>query len=95
MEFDINIESDGTQKFFKFLGPVLNTLHSGRILIVDELHNHLHPAMTRFIIELFHNDKINTKNAQLIFTTHETSVLNKDIFRKTKSIFARNKTKPQ
>ena len=93
VEFDINVESDGTQKFFKFLGPVLNTLHSGRILIVDELHNHLHPAMTRFIIELFHNDKINTKNAQLIFTTHETSVLNKDIFRKDQIYFCEKQNK--
>lgn len=93
VEFDINVESDGTQKFFKFLGPVLNTLHSGRILIVDELHNHLHPAMTRFIIELFHNNKINTKNAQLVFTTHETSVLNKDIFRKDQIYFCEKQNK--
>lgn len=93
IDFNINLESDGTQKFFKFLGPVLNTLHSGRILIVDELHNHLHPAMTRFIIELFHNNKINTKNAQLVFTTHETSVLNKDIFRKDQIYFCEKQNK--
>ncbi|TQR61524.1 AAA family ATPase [Campylobacter troglodytis] len=87
------LESDGTQKFFKFLGPILDTLQNGRVLVVDELHNHLHPAMTRFIISLFHNEKINTKNAQLIFTTHETSVLNKDIFRKDQIYFCEKRNK--
>ena len=87
------LESDGTQKFFKFLGPILDTLQNGRVLVVDELHNHLHPAMTRFIISLFHNEKINTKNAQLIFTTHETSVLNKDIFRKDQIYFCEKQNK--
>ncbi|MGX3097703.1 AAA family ATPase [Helicobacter sp. 23-1046] len=93
IDFNIELESEGTQKFFTFLGPVLETLRSGRILIIDELHNHLHPSMTRFIIELFHNDKINTKNAQLIFTTHETSVLNKDIFRKDQIYFCEKQNK--
>ena len=93
IDFNMDLESEGTQKFFTFLGPVLETLSSGRILIIDELHNHLHPAMTRFIIELFHNDKINTKNAQLIFTTHETSVLNKDIFRKDQIYFCEKQNK--
>lgn len=93
IDFNMDLESDGTQKFFTFLGPVLETLRSGRILIIDELHNHLHPSMTRFIIELFHNDKINTKNAQLIFTTHETSVLSKDIFRKDQIYFCEKQNK--
>lgn len=93
IDFNMDLESGGTQKFFTFLGPVLETLRSGRILIIDELHNHLHPSMTRFIIELFHNDKINTKNAQLIFTTHETSVLNKDIFRKDQIYFCEKQNK--
>ena len=89
----MNAESDGTQKFFTFLGPILDTLNEGKILIIDELHNRLHPTMTRFIIELFHNEKINTKNAQLIFTTHETSVLNKDIFRKDQIYFCEKQNK--
>lgn len=93
INFDINLESNGTQKFFILLGPVLDTLHNGRVLVIDELHNQLHPAITRFIIELFHNNKINTKNAQLIFTTHETSVLNKDIFRKDQIYFCEKQNK--
>lgn len=93
VDFDVNLESDGTQKFFAFLGPALNTLDRGTILIVDELHNHLHPAMTKFIINLFHNEKINKKNAQLIFTTHETSILHKDIFRKDQIYFCEKQNK--
>lgn len=89
----MNLESDGTRKFFTFLGPILDTLYKGKILIIDELHNHLHPTMTRFIIELFHNEKINTKNAQLIFTTHETSVLSKDIFREDQIYFCEKQNK--
>lgn len=57
IDFDISLESDGTKRFFTFLGPILDTLSKGKILIIDELHNHLHPTMTRFIIELFHNEK--------------------------------------
>lgn len=93
VDFDVNLESDGTQKFFAFLGPALNTLGKGTILIIDELHNHLHPAMTRFIINLFHNEKINKKNAQLIFTTHETSILHKELFRKDQIYFCEKQNK--
>lgn len=93
IDFDINLESDGTRQFFAFLGPILDTLDKGKILIVDELHNHLHPAMTKFIINLFHNEKINKKNAQLIFTTHETSILHKDIFRKDQIYFCEKQNK--
>ena len=80
-------ESDGTQTFFEFLGPIIDTLEKGRILVVDELHNHFHPMMTKYIIQLFHNKYINKKNAQLIFTTHETSVLDNEIFRKDQIYF--------
>lgn len=94
IDFDMmNLESDGTKRFFSFLGPILYTLNKGKILIIDELHNRLHPTITRFIIELFHNEKINTKNAQLIFTTHETSVLSKDIFRKDQIYFCEKQNK--
>lgn len=93
IDFDVNLESDGTQKFFAFLGPALNTLDKGKILIIDELDKHFHPAMTRFIINLFHNEKINKKNAQLIFTTHETSILHKEIFRKDQIYFCEKQNK--
>jgi len=75
-------ESDGTQQFFSFIGPWLDTLKNGYILVIDELHDSLHPKMVKYLVGLFNNSKTNPKNAQLIFTTHETSILNQDVFRR-------------
>lgn len=93
VEFYIQQESEGTRKFFEFLGPIMDTLEKGKVLVVDELHNHLHPMMTKFIIGLFHSEKFNKKNAQLLFTTHETSVLSDDIFRKDQIYFCEKQNK--
>lgn len=79
---DFSEESDGTQKFFSFAGPWIDILEKGYILIVDELHDNLHPKMVKYLVNLFHSSKTNPKNAQLIFTTHETSILNQDVFRR-------------
>ena len=49
-------------------------------MVLDELHDQLHPALVRFLIELFHDPRRNDKGAQLIFSTHETSILNQDVF---------------
>ena len=80
--FDFSDESGGTQKLFAFAGPLLDVLSKGRILFVDELDTSLHPLMVRFLISLIHNQEINKNNAQLAFTTHDTSVLDTDIFRR-------------
>lgn len=80
--FDLDKESDGTQKIFALAGPWLDTLENGHILIIDELHDNLHPLMVKFLVGLFHNQETNPKNAQLIFTTHDTSILNQDVFRR-------------
>lgn len=90
---DLEQESEGTQRFFKLIGPWLHSLEKGNIIIIDELHNHLHPLMTKFLIELFHNANLNTSNAQLIFTTHETSVLNQDVFRRDQIWFCEKQNK--
>ena len=75
-------ESVGTQKFFKMSAPILNTLKEGKILMIDELDASLHPILTRHLIKLFHDKTINTKNAQLIFVTHDTNLLKPYIFRR-------------
>lgn len=79
---DFDEESDGTQKFFSFAGPWIDTLNKGYVLVIDELHDNLHPKMVKYLVNLFHSDKTNPNNAQLIFTTHETSILSQDIFRR-------------
>jgi len=80
--FDFDDESDGTQKLFSFAGPWLDTLENGYVLVIDELHDNLHPKLVQFLVKLFHSDKTNPKNAQLLFTTHETSILSSDMFRR-------------
>lgn len=75
-------ESDGTQRLFLQAGGWLKALKEGSVLCVDELDLHLHPNIVRYLIELFHNPKINQKNAQLIFTTHDTSLLDCELFRR-------------
>ncbi|MEF8770989.1 AAA family ATPase [Candidatus Accumulibacter contiguus] len=82
VSFDFRDESDGTQKFFAFAGPWLDALKNGFVLVIDELHDNLHPKMVQFLVQLFHNSETNPKNAQLVFTTHETSILNQDVFRR-------------
>lgn len=80
--FDFEDESDGTQKLFAFAGPWLDSLANGYVLFIDELHDNLHPRLVQFLVQLFHSSETNPKNAQLIFTTHETSILNQDVFRR-------------
>jgi AAA15 family ATPase/GTPase len=75
-------ESDGTQKLFDYAGPWLDGLKNGRIFMVDELNNSLHPHILRFILGLFHSAALNRENAQLIFTTHDTSLLDQEIMRR-------------
>lgn len=80
--FDFDDESDGTQKLFSFAGPWIDALSNGLVLVIDELHGSLHPRLVQYLVELFHNDQTNPKNAQLVFTTHETSILNQEVFRR-------------
>ena len=82
VSFDFNDESDGTQKLFAFAGSWIDSLANGCVLFIDELHDNLHPMLVRFLVQLFHSSETNPKNAQLVFTTHETSILNQEIFRR-------------
>jgi hypothetical protein len=75
-------ESDGTQKLFSLAMPLIDILEKGRLVYIDELNNSLHPFIVKMIIDLFNNPETNPHHAQLIFTTHDTSVLRKDIFRR-------------
>jgi len=80
--FELTDESTGTQRLFSLAAPVLDVLRDGRILLVDELDASLHPLLVRQLIAMFHNKQLNQKNAQLIFTTHDTTLLDKAIFRR-------------
>ena len=81
--FDLDIhESDGTQKAFSFSGPLLDVLLNGKTLIVDELDARLHPIITQAIVQMFNDEDLNTNNAQLIFATHDTNLLDNKFFRR-------------
>ncbi len=78
--FDIH-ESEGTKKMFELSPHIFMALNHGTTLIIDEFDARLHPLLTRKIIELF-NSSANKKNAQLIFTTHDTNLLSSEILRR-------------
>lgn len=76
------LESNGTRKMFYLFDFFLDALKNGMVLFVDELDAKLHPLLTRYIINLFHNSEKNIGNGQLIYSTHDTVNLNKDTFRR-------------
>lgn len=70
------MESEGTKKVIELSGPIFDTLTEGGVLLVDELDAKLHPFLTIHILRLFMSPKTNPNGAQLIFTTHDTKLLN-------------------
>jgi hypothetical protein len=67
---------------------LLQALKTGGALVVDELDARLHPLLTRTIIGLFNSNETNPHNAQLIFATHDTNLLSKELFRRDQIWFA-------
>jgi len=74
-------ESHGTQRTLSMLGPIFDILETGKVAFIDELEVNLHSNITRFLVRLF-NSKHNKNNAQLIFTTHDTNLLDSELFRR-------------
>ncbi|MFZ1631942.1 MAG: ATP-binding protein, partial [Anaerolineae bacterium] len=75
-------ESNGTQRLFALGGPLVEVLEKGWTLFVDELDASLHPLLVRYLVEMFHNPQINPKGAQLIFNTHDTTLMDCNLFRR-------------
>ena len=73
--FDLADESSGTRNLLSLTGPVLDILRKGLTLLVDELDTSLHTLLVQALVRLFHQTETNTGGAQLIFTTHDTSLL--------------------
>lgn len=76
------MESEGTKKVIELSGPLFDTLKGGKLLLVDELDAKLHPFLTLSIVRLFMNPATNPNGAQLIFTTHDTNLLNLKFLRR-------------
>ena len=73
--FDLADESGGTRNLLFLAGPVLDILNKGLTLVIDELDTSLHTLLVQALVRLFHRPEVNTGGAQLIFTTHNTSLL--------------------
>jgi AAA15 family ATPase/GTPase len=71
----LNKESQGTRAWLSLAGPLLNVLHTGAVLCVDELDRSLHSRLALEVIRMFEDPLRNPKNAQLIFNTHDTTLL--------------------
>ena len=87
--FDLNEESAGTKKYYFLAGPIVEALYFGNVLIVDEFTSRLHPLLAEQIIKLFHSNTINRNNAQLIIVTHNTYLLNEDLYRRDQIFIVR------
>ena len=77
-----SLESKGTLKMFYLYNFIMDALEDGSRLFIDELDAKLHPLLTRYIINLFHDKEKNIGNGQLIYTTHDITNLNKETFRR-------------
>jgi AAA15 family ATPase/GTPase len=75
-------ESYGTIRFINMFPLVVSALQNGGTLVVDEFDASIHPMALMSIINIFHNDDINTNNAQLVFNTHNPIFLNANLFRR-------------
>lgn len=81
-------ESVGTQIFFSRIGLWIEALNAGAVLVVDEIEASMHPLLTRHLIEIVQDQTINQKHAQLIFTTHDTGLLDLKLLRRDQIWFA-------
>lgn len=75
-------ESYGTIRFVNLFPLVIRAIQTGGILVVDEFDASIHPMALMSIINIFHNDDINVRHAQLVFNTHNPIFLNSNLFRR-------------
>ena len=80
--FELADESEGTQRLFAFAGPLFDIFRNGCVFVVDELDRSLHTLLVRQLIAMFQDPEINTYGAQLIFTTHDTALLDSNLLRR-------------
>lgn len=79
VEFDEEEESDGTRALYAFAGPWRDVIENERVLVVDELDTSLHPLIVHYLVKLLHHDG---RKAQIVLTTHDTTLLSQKILRR-------------
>ena len=85
---ELSDESDGTRKLMSIAPAIESVLNNGGIVLVDELEKELHPMLVNYIVAKFQSKTSNPNGAQLIFTTHNTELLNMELMRKDQLYFA-------
>ncbi len=80
-------ESNGTKRLFSYSPIIKNALEKSKTIVIDEIDNCLHPMLTKALVKMFQDSQINTNSAQLIFNTHEISLLDLDLFRRDQIYF--------
>lgn len=83
--FDLQQESTGTLRFLAYIQNIIEMISKGGVFIVDEMSARLHPLLTKLIVDVFCSSQ--NKKAQLIFTTHDISLLNYNQFRRDEVVF--------
>ncbi len=86
-KFPLRAESRGTFKLYCMLYPILCVLKKGGVLLVDEIESSLHPLLCEKIVQVFNSSKTNPRNAQLLFTTHNTFLMNRHLLRRDQIYF--------
>lgn len=87
-ELNLSEESSGTKKLFGLMPFIADSLLKGTTLVIDELDAKIHPVLLRHIIMMFNDMDINKKKSQLIFTSHDLSTMNSEVFRRDEIWFA-------
>jgi len=82
VRMSLNDESDGTRRYFRLLGPLYDTIKHGITAYVDEIEASLHPLLTRQLVNFLGGDWGLESKAQLIFTTHDTTLLDPCLLRR-------------
>lgn len=82
VNFPIKQESLGTTRLFNMLPFLINILENGATIFIDEIENSFHPHVAELLIKLFNDPLVNKNNAQLVFTTHDLSLMTSKTMRK-------------
>lgn len=88
----IENESSGTQKLYNLIGKVYQKFMNGGVIVADEIDNNFHPYLLQQFILFFNNNELNIKGAQLLFTSHDTNLLNPNILRRDQIYFTEKST---
>lgn len=94
LDLDLD-ESAGTNKFYYYIGKLVKLFAEGGLLVSDEIDNNFHPSLLRQFVRFFNDPSINTAGAQLLFTSHDTNLLDPEILRRDQIYFAEKSIKDE